>query len=221
MVWLLGQRPTIQSLEYCVQGHPGTRKKICRWDSHKVSKTSSHTLVSTRDHPPWTSVHQRPSPMEEVLSSHGNGKAKTGHVSWHPSSLTCSGTMSSCVQHHGAGLHSKTPPSPWRIYYCCGSVPNLKAAKTGVVHHGNGAGPGGGHRASGQQADSSGIDSSSSGLAWTCISTHGFAFPPLQDLSQHHCPKVQSRVPRHPKLLRSEPRPWDPAILEQPTPLTR
>lgn len=83
MVWLLGHRPTIQRLESCVQGDPGTLKEDMPLGQSQVSKPSSHTLVSTRDHPPWTSVHQRPSTVEEALSSHGNGKAKTGTVSWH------------------------------------------------------------------------------------------------------------------------------------------
>lgn len=66
---------------------PGPWKKI-HLCGHEGSKSFYHTLVSTRDYPPWINVLQRPSAMEEILSSHLNGKARPGDVRWHPSLVT-------------------------------------------------------------------------------------------------------------------------------------
>ena len=89
MAWLLGQGPTSQRLEYCVQGGPWTMKerKLASGDGHKESKPSYHTLACTRDHLPSINVQRSPSTMEEIMSSHLNGKAKPCDVSWHPSWL--------------------------------------------------------------------------------------------------------------------------------------
>lgn len=72
----------------CTRGFRDHARRDSYGDGHKVSKSSYHALMSTRDYGPWINVCQRPSTMEEILSSHLNRKARPDDVSWHQSLVT-------------------------------------------------------------------------------------------------------------------------------------